>query len=167
MALRPESQSSGMSAGNVALDAHGVGQGGDAAGGADPLPHLPRIAARAKDVALGGFVQIVVEGLAQVRDVAFLDHDLGEVRASGHAAAARFGLCERDVEAELLQAGDQAHVAVAARRLLAGDPVAELVQTLFAEEISEQVDGVAVQLGGELDAADQFEAGSRQRRGTA
>ena len=85
------------------------------------------------------------------------------MRAPGHAAAARLGLGERDVEAEFLQTGDQAHVAVAARRLLAGDPVAELVQILFAEEISQQVDGVAVQLGGKLDAADQFEAGRRQR----
>ena len=72
----------------------------------------------AVDVAFGGFVQIIVEGLAQIGDVALLHHDLGEVRAPGHAAAARFGLFQRDVEAQFLQAGDQAHVAVAPRRLL-------------------------------------------------
>ena len=166
MALRPDAQSSGMSAGMSPLTRTGCASDAMPPADADPRHSLGELRLAAKYVALGGFVQIVVEGLTQVGDVALLDQDLGEVRASGHAAAARLGLCERDVEAELLKAGDQAHVAVSARRLLAGDPIAELVQIFVAEEISQQVRGVAVQLGGKFDAADQFEArlgGHRQR----
>ena len=166
MALRPEAQSSGMSAGMSPLTRTGCASEAMPPADADPRHSFGELRLAAKYVAFGGFVQIIVEGLPQVGDVALLDQDLGEVRAARHAAAARLGLCERDIEAELLQAGDQAHVAVAARRLLAGDPMAELVQILVAEEISQQVGGVAVQLGGKFDAADQFEArlgGHRQR----
>src|SRR6185369_14072634 len=92
------------------------------------------------DVAFRGFVQIIVESLPQVRDVPLLDHDLCKVRAPGHAATARFGLCERDVETKFLQAGDQAYIAVAACGLLVDDPASELVQILPAEKIPQQVD---------------------------
>ena len=37
-------------------------------------------------------------------------------------------------------------------------------RSLLAEKISQQVDRVAVQLGGKLDAADQFEAGCGGQR---
>ena len=56
------------------------------------------------------------------------------------------------------ETGDESDVAVATRGLLAENPVAELVQVLFVEEISQQVDRVAMELGGKLNTADQFEA---------
>src|SRR5438445_12112982 len=100
----------------------------DTAGLADPLHAFGELRFPAEDVAVRRFVQIIVKGLAQVGDVALLDQDLREVGTPGHAAAARLGFFQRDIEAELLQARHQADVAVAPRGLLAQYPRAEIAE---------------------------------------
>ncbi len=65
--------------------------------------------------------------------------------------------CESDVHTQLLEARDQANVAVAARGLQIANPGTEFAQSIGAQEIAEQMHGLAVQFGGELDAADQIE----------
>ena len=78
------------------------------------------------DIAFGGLIQVIVERLPEIGDIAFLHHDGGEVRASRHAAAACFGLLQRDIEAQFPQPGDQPDVAVATGGLLVQHPLAEL-----------------------------------------
>jgi hypothetical protein len=123
--------------GDVAFDADGVRKGGDAAGFADPLHAFGEGRLVAVDVAFGGFIQVVVEGVAEVGDVAFFHHDLGEVRAAGHAAAAGFSLFKGDVEAQFPQARHQPDVAVAARGLLIQEPCAKLGEAIVTEEVAE------------------------------
>ena len=149
---------------NISFDADGVRERRDAAGVANPLHPFGEGGLVAVDVALRRFVQVFVEGLAQVRHVALFDQQLREVGPPGHAASARFGLCERDVHPQLLEARDQANVTVAAGGLQIADPGTEFAQSIGVEEIAEQMHGLAMQLGGELDATDQIEPG-RARHG--
>ena len=90
------------------------------------MPHgFCKLGLAPSDVAFGGFIQIIVEGLLHVAHVAFFDQQLGEVRASRHLAAMRLHLFERDIHAKLPEPRDQADIAVTARGLQIANPPPE------------------------------------------
>ena len=166
MAFMPASHSSGNSDGTSPLTRTGCAS--------EAIPPALRIlatpsanSAPAVDIAFGRFIQILVKGFADARDVALLHHQLREMRAARHAAAARLGFFQRDIETQFLQPGSQPDVPVTPRGLQFQNPGTEFRQASFIEEISEQMHGLPVEFGGELDAADRIDAGCRGPRGAA
>ena len=140
------------------MDAHRVRERGDAAGVADPLHAFGKLRLAAVYVALGRFVQVIVEGLLEGGYISLFEHDLSEVRPSRQTTAAGLHFFQGDVEAEFLQTSNQPLVAVAARSLHVQDPVTKFRRgSTLAEEISQQVHRAAVQLGGQLDTAHQLD----------
>jgi len=151
---------------HVAHHARGMRQRCHAAG----LPYarnaLFQLRFAPEHITLRRFIQVLVEGLPVIGHVTLLDHDLGEVRPPGHAAPARLGFLERDIHAQLAQALHQPDVAVAPGSLHVEHPLAEAIPGAAVEKIAQQMNRMAVELGGEFDAAHQVYAcrfGQRNR----
>src|SRR6185369_1081537 len=106
----------------------------DPSGVADMLHGFAELRLVPRYVALGRFVQIIVERLLHAAYVAFLDQQLREMRATRHPPAARLHLLERNVHAQFPQAGDQPDIAIAARGLHASDPRSKIAQVISAYE---------------------------------
>ena len=114
------------------------------------------------DVAFGGFVQIIIEGLLHAPHVPFFDQQLREMRTSRHPPAARLYFVERNIQAEIPEPSHQPHIAVAARCLQIADPFSKNVEAVrveeWVQEIAQQVHRMTVQLSRELDSAHQFQS---------
>lgn len=120
-------------------EADGMREGGDATGFLDALYGFGERRRFVFDEGGGFFAEHALKGFIDGGEVALADQHTGEVRAAGHAAAQRLGFLDLDVEAERLEAGGEAAVAVAALLITAGEPFAKFRGGLPFEEITQQM----------------------------
>jgi len=119
----------------------------------------------AVDVPFRGFVQILVKGLLDTRHISLFEHDSRKVRAAGQTASSALDFLDRDIDPQGTKPFRHPNIAVAPGRLHFRQPRAEAIGRLLIEEVSQQMDRLALKFRGEFDAAHQVEplfAGPRQ-----
>ena len=149
----------------IAHDAHWMSQRRDPAAFADHRDAFREGRLLPVHVAYGGFVQVIVKCLLNGRDVSLRHHHLREVRTGGQSAAASLHFRERDIETQALQTLDSAgHYDLAARLASPRIHSRKSGHFFLRQKISEKMDGAAVQFGGQLNSANQFQAGLVRER---
>ena len=124
------------------VQAPGVRQRGDAAGGDDAADALFRFGVFAFNVGRATLAEVQIESLRERGDIAFVAQQAGKVRAPGDVAAERFGLFDGDRHAQFSELLGDAAIALVARAAQGFQPGAE-VGAGFLKEVAEDVDAAA------------------------